>query len=192
MPKPVMSFNGFTLVPITKDDLPRIVEWRSRPEIHEWYGGRPVTEDEIRTRHLESDEPVTRCIVHLDGSPVGHLQFYEYLGAWKQAIGLDTDEEAVWGIDLYLGEPRLHGRGIGARLVRGVAERLIAGYGARRVVIDPHVDNLAAVRCYEKAGFRKVKLLPSYERVRGAWRDAWLMEFGTDGLPNTPEVAPLG
>ncbi|MCB2224643.1 MAG: acetyltransferase [Actinobacteria bacterium] len=180
MPEPVMSFDGFDLVPITEADLPRIVAWRSRPEVHEWYGGRPVTEDEIRRRHLESGEPVARCIVRLHGRPVGHLQFYEYLDEWKGAIGLGPSDTGVWGLDVYLGDPALHGRGIGTRLVRGVAERLAADHGAERVVIDPHVENLAAVQCYERAGFRRVRLLPAYERVRGAWRDAWLMEFGDD------------
>jgi aminoglycoside 6'-N-acetyltransferase len=61
--------------------------------------------------------------------------------------------------------------------VRGVAERLISDHGASRVLIDPLVGNHAAVRSYEKAGFRKLRLLPSYERIRGKWRDAWLMEF---------------
>jgi len=172
-----MEFDGFTLTPITEDDLPMIVEWRRRPEVHEWYAGRPVTADEIRRRHLEADEPVTRCIVRLHGEPVGHIQFYEYTEEWKPAVGLGPGDEGVWGIDVYLGEPALHGRGIGSRLVRGVAERLVSEHGASRVLIDPHVENLAAVRAYEKAGFRKIRLMPSYERVRGAWRDAWLMEF---------------
>jgi len=174
-----MEFDGFVLIPMTGDDLRLIVEWRSQPEVYEWYAGRPVTENEIRKRHLESPDPVTRCIVHLDGEPVGFLQFYEYIDKWKPAVGLEPDEQA-WGLDLYLGEVRMHGRGIGTRLVRGVVERLITDYGATRVLIDPHVGNIAAVRSYEQAGFRKIRLMPSYERVRGQWKDAWLMEFTPD------------
>ena len=177
MPQSVMSFGGFDLVPITQADVPQIVAWRSRPEVHEWYGGRPVTGEEIRSRHLESGDPTTRCIVHLESRPIGHLQFYEYITEWRPAIGLGPEDDGVWGLDVYLGEPELHGRGIGTRLVRGVAECLVSDHGARSVVIDPHVGNHAAVRCYEKAGFRKVRLLPSYERIRGEWKDAWLMEW---------------
>jgi len=33
-----------------------------------------------------------------------------------------------------------------------------------------------AVRCYEKSGFKKVKLLPAHELHEGAMRDCWLME----------------
>ena len=118
----------------------------------------------------------------VDFSPIGLLQFYEYIEEWKPAIDLGPEEEA-WGMDLYIGEPHLHGQGIGTRLVSGVAQRLAQGPGPNRVVIDPHVGNVAAVRCYEKAGFAKVRLMPSYERVRGEWRDAWLMEW----RPPSPE-----
>lgn len=186
-----MAFDGFTLLPLTEDDLPLVVEWRSRPEVHEWYGGRPVTAEEIRTRHLQSGDSTTRCIVHLDGRPIGHLQFYEYVEAWRPAVGLGAADDGVWGIDVYLGDPTLHGKGIGSRLVRGVAERLVADHGARRVLIDPHVGNHAAVRAYEKAGFRKVRLLPSYERIRGEWKDAWLMEFRPEA-PAPPGGDPAG
>ena len=47
--------------------------------------------------------------------------------------------------------------------------------GAQRVVIDPRVENLRAIRCYEKAGFRKARRLPRHERHEGRWCDAWLM-----------------
>jgi aminoglycoside 6'-N-acetyltransferase len=35
--------------------------------------------------------------------------------------------------------------------------------------------NTRAIRCYEKAGFQKVRLLPRNELRDGEWRDAWLM-----------------
>ena len=99
--------------------------------MHEWYGGRPVTDR--GDPHAAPREPPTRspgASSTSTATPIGFLQFYEYIEEWKQAIDLAPDEEA-WGIDVYLGEPHLHGQGIGTRLVRGVAERLAAGPGAR-------------------------------------------------------------
>lgn len=175
-----IEIDGLTLRPLTGEDVSTIVAWRARPEVHQWYGGRPVTEDEILLRHIHSTEPVTRCIVETEGRPIGFVQFYEYLRDWKPAIGLGKNEEA-WGIDLFIGEPELHGVGIGSRLVGGIAAYLASEHGARRVVIDPHVGNTRAIRAYEKAGFRKVRILPSYERLRGRWHDAWLMEWNPPG-----------
>lgn len=50
---------------------------------------------------------------------------------------------------------------------------------ARQVLIDPQVSNTRAIRCYEKCGFRKIKLLPRNELHEGEWRDCWLMGKGS-------------
>ena len=42
---------------------------------------------------------------------------------------------------------------------------------------DPVVENTRAVRCYEKAGFTKVRILPGHEQLDGQPRDSWLMEL---------------
>jgi aminoglycoside 6'-N-acetyltransferase len=52
---------------------------------------------------------------------------------------------------------------------------LFESLDAQRVTIDPHVSNHRAVRCYEKAGFRKVRLLPRQELHEGEYWDCWLM-----------------
>jgi aminoglycoside 6'-N-acetyltransferase len=46
---------------------------------------------------------------------------------------------------------------------------------ATKIVIDPHVDNTRATRCYEKVWFVKVKLLPAHELHEGKYSDGWLM-----------------
>ena len=47
---------------------------------------------------------------------------------------------------------------------------------ASKVILDPHIGNVRAIRCYEKCGFRKVKLLSLHELHEGEYRDSWLME----------------
>jgi aminoglycoside 6'-N-acetyltransferase len=51
--------------------------------------------------------------------------------------------------------------------------------GHHRITIDPAADNSAAIRCYEKVGFRRVGVMRRYERdVGGAgWHDGLLMEL---------------
>jgi aminoglycoside 6'-N-acetyltransferase len=45
-------------------------------------------------------------------------------------------------------------------------------------VIDPAADNLAAIRCYTKVGFRPVGVMRQYERsADGSWHDGLLMEL---------------
>ncbi|MGH8571052.1 MAG: hypothetical protein ACREX8_00550 [Gammaproteobacteria bacterium] len=55
--------------------------------------------------------------------------------------------------------------------------------GDHRVTIDPAAANAAAIRCYEKAGFRRVGVMRSAWRDPAtlAWRDVRLREMV--GLP---------
>ena len=82
------------------------------------------------------------------------------------------------GIDLFL-DPAVHGRGIGTEAVRRVVRHLIDDRGHHRVTIDPAADNAAAIRSYEKAGFRPVGVMRRYERdVDGdGWHDGLLMDL---------------
>ncbi|HSD80445.1 MAG TPA: GNAT family protein, partial [Solirubrobacteraceae bacterium] len=85
-------------------------------------------------------------------------------------------------IDLFL-DPALHGRGLGTEAVRRVVRHLVHERGHHRVTIDPAAANAAAIRAYEKAGFRRVGVMRGYERDvgGGGWHDGVLMELVTGG-----------
>ena len=87
------------------------------------------------------------------------------------------------GIDLFL-DPALHGRGLGTEAVQQVVRLLVEERGHHRIVIDPAVENAAAIRAYEKAGFRPVGVMRRYERDTDGhgWHDGLLMEFRGGGL----------
>ena len=93
---------------------------------------------------------------------------------WSAILGLD-DQTDVWSVDLFIGEPALWGRGLGTAALRLAVEHLFRAEGARRVVITPFTWNARAVRSYEKAGFRRVRVLPEAEEHEGVLGDEWLM-----------------
>lgn len=75
-------------------------------------------------------------------------------------------------------EPALHGRGHGTAALRLLVAHLLGERGHHRITIDPALENLAAIRAYEKAGFTRVGVLEAAWRdERGAWRDLLLMEL---------------
>ena len=93
-----------------------------------------------------------------------------------------TEEVRRWWdepeLDIFL-DPAYHGRGIGSEAIRRVVRHLIDDAGHHRVVIDPAVANHAAIRCYEKAGFRPVGVMRRYKRdvEGGDWHDGLLMDL---------------
>jgi aminoglycoside 6'-N-acetyltransferase len=85
-------------------------------------------------------------------------------------------------IDLFL-DPAVRGRGLGPDAIRTLAGRLIDVDGHHRLTIDPAADNGAAIRAYEKVGFRQVGRLRRYQRMPdGTWIDGLLMELLAEEL----------
>lgn len=119
-----------------------------------------------------SDEPSARRLtIEVDHAVGGLIQFVEELEPkYRHA-----------SVDLFL-DPALHGRGFGSEAVRQVVRHLIDERGHHRITIDPAAANIAAIRAYEKAGFRPVGVMRQYERDpdRHGWHDALLMELLAD------------
>jgi aminoglycoside 6'-N-acetyltransferase len=78
--------------------------------------------------------------------------------------------EGSRGVDHYIGEADMLGRGHGSAFVRLHAERLFAA-GAPAVGADPHPDNARAIRAYGKAGF-----VAAGGAIKTPWGLALLME----------------
>ena len=81
------------------------------------------------------------------------------------------------GMDIFLATAS-HGRGLGAEAIGVLARHLFEERGHHRLTIDPAADNAAAIRAYEKVGFRPVGVMRLYERgPDGVWHDGLLMDL---------------
>jgi aminoglycoside 6'-N-acetyltransferase len=152
---------------VTLADVPCLSSIRSEPEVASRWGD--LEDDEIE-RGLVGNEKV--FIIEVDGEVIGAIQYGE-------------EEDTTYrhaSIDIFLTTGR-HSQGFGSEAIRVLARHLIRDRGHHRLTIDPAVDNDAAIRAYEKVGFRKVGVMRSYERGRdGTWHDGLLMEMLADEL----------
>ena len=149
------------LRPLAEGDEAELRRIHETPEVsHNW----DLPEDDFPW-----DEPeANRFTIEVDGAVAGLIQFGEELEPkYRHA-----------SIDLFL-DPALHGRGLGTEAVRRVVRMLIDERGHHRVTIDPSASNAAAIRAYEKAGFKRVGVMRKAERDadgRG-WHDSLMMEL---------------
>lgn len=174
----VLRTDDFVLREVDDADAPLIFEWQDEDDEEIDFFDAETQGDLLRLfqdRRAEGREVC--CVVEHNGRPLGYVQFYPSL-FWFELNG-DVPDERPWGIDVFIGDPADRDRGLGSRLVREVALYLLREREATRVIIDPETDNLRAIRSYEKAGFRRTRLLPA----DGEWPDTWLMEFEPAGDP---------
>ena len=134
--------------PMSSGDLSLIRRWLETPEVMRWWG-QPDEQYELVRRDLDHTD-MDQFIVALGERPFGYIQCYA-LSTWNQGFG--PQPAATRGIDLFIGEPEMIGRGHGSRFIRQFVDRMLSS-GTPRVVTDPDPDNGRAVRAYAKAGFR--------------------------------------
>lgn len=154
-------------------------KWLSDPEILQYYEGRdnPFDVEKVEQKFFEEEADTTRCIIEFGETAIGYVQFYEVGVDERRTYGYGGSSEIIYGMDQFIGELTYWNKGVGTQLVRAMVAYLIEEKGAERIVMDPQTWNERAIRCYEKCGFKKVKLLPENELHEGEYRDCWLIEY---------------
>ena len=154
------------LRPAGEHDIAPLSVIRSAPEVRRWWG----EEDDYPAAIAEEID--NTFVVELDGRVVGAIQTYEEKDPMYRHAGMD----------IYL-DPSVHGNGVGTDAVRTMARHLIETEGHHRLVIDPAAANEAAIRAYEKVGFRRVGILRRYERgPDGTFHDGVLLDLLAEDL----------
>ena len=152
------------LRPLRADDVERVAEIQSEAEVVRWWG--PPNEADLR-RQAEGRDEAKALAIERESELVGLNQYREE----------NEPDFRHASIDLFLAE-RSQGRGLGTDAARTLARYLIQERGHHRLTIDPAADNVAAIRAYEKVGFRPVGRMREYWRSSdGTWHDGLLMDL---------------
>ena len=126
----------FTFRPLTEADLPLVREWIARPHVAEWWNG----EMDIY------DDGTRQFIAFLEDVSFAYVQVY-------------IEDLETHGIDQFIAVAANLGRGLGAQLVKESCELVFADERVLRIRVDPAPGNARAIRCYEKAGFRREQMI---------------------------------
>lgn len=156
------------LVPVTEAHVAELLRIRRTPQVRERWGdadaepGWPLADDDVVCFAVLVDDEVRGMVQYGEESDPGYRHA---------------------SIDIFL-DPAVHGRGVGQDTVRTMARHLVEERGHHRLVIDPAADNVAAIRCYEKVGFRPVGVMRHYERDHDGtgWHDGLLMDLLAEDL----------
>lgn len=142
---------------MTEADLPLLHQWLQRPHVSAWWSEPPPSWEEVLQDYAPTQlasEQVTAYITMLGDRPIGFAQSYVAMGhgdGWWE----DITDPGIRGIDQFIGEADLLDQGLGTRMVGALAARLFEDPAVTRLQTDPSPTNPRAIRCYEKAGFRR-------------------------------------
>lgn len=152
----------------TPDDRAPLVAIRATDEVRRrWRGG----DLEAEFNEDLSDEDVHQLTIEsTDGQILGLIQFSEE----------DDPDYRHASLDIYV-DPAAHRQGVATDAIRTLADFLFDELGHHRLTIDPAADNLTAINCYAKVGFKGVGVMRAYERqADGTWSDGLLMDMLAD------------
>ncbi|WP_324607742.1 GNAT family N-acetyltransferase [Streptomyces sp. NRRL F-5123] len=147
---------AFRLVPAHADrDLDLVSGWMNDPAVAAFW--ELAGEPSLTRRHIAAqtsrDGRSVPCLGLLDGRAMSYWEIYradlDPLARHYPARPQDT------GIHLLIGGGADRGRGLGATLIRAVADLILQHRpGCTRVVAEPDIRNTASVAAFLGAGFR--------------------------------------
>lgn len=163
----------------TSFDYSLMAKWLSDPEVLFYYEGRDnaFSIDRIKEKYsprILGEEAVTPCIIKLNDKPIGYVQYY-YENE-KKELGA-KNYETPYGVDVFIGETIYQNQGMGTKALKLLIKYLFEVKNADVILIDPQTWNSRAIKCYEKCGFRAIKILEKRELHEGEYRDNLIMHL---------------
>lgn len=129
-------------------DLPLLDRWLRSPHVVQWWG----TQD-LHSTALTQPSRDSHSVIIADGRPVGYLCWQRPPPSELESAGLTDLPEDLVDIDILIGEPELLHCGVGPRALILLLARL-GGEGVSFAGLGASSSNRAAIRAFEKAGFR--------------------------------------
>jgi aminoglycoside 6'-N-acetyltransferase len=108
-------------------------------------------------------QPIQGFIIHNNQNPIGYIQIYNAYDfpRSKPLLGLP---QSLGAFDIFIGEESTLQQGLGSKAILEFLK--LHGNKYTHIFVDSDSNNVAAVKCYEKAGFKK---LSEQEDTKEVW-----------------------
>jgi aminoglycoside 6'-N-acetyltransferase-1b/aminoglycoside 6'-N-acetyltransferase-2 len=141
-----------TFEPFQERHFCLLLQWLKTPHVKEFWI-EPEEEAELRKKYLDKlkQRGINSQIILLDDKEIGYIQSYQAneigAGWWP-----DVDP-GVFGVDQFIGEPSLIGKGIGPKVILEFIKLVSNDPQVKEIIADPDPINFRAIKAYEKVGF---------------------------------------
>lgn len=135
----------------TMEDYIAMRNWFLEPELQEWVWCDEVGEVPSLERIIEKYGSRVKRLTDVfpyfilrDNEPIGFIQYYIH------------DEKSI-GLDMWIGLLKERNNGHGTEALKQMVQIIHQEHpSVKELFIDPEVDNIRAIKCYQNAGFQNV------------------------------------
>jgi len=150
--------------PLSADHLSLLHRWFQEPVIKKWYAREiHYSLDDIKNKYLpriQGTDSTPSYIVSLNGAPVGFIQYYALSDHLPSGINdlsnklfeINAPDE-ICGIDIFIADGKYRGIGLGKQIISQFIQEFLHS-NFKGAVVDPLSNNINAIHCYEKSGFK--------------------------------------
>ena len=153
-----------TFETLHESHFPLLLKWLETPHIKAWWDqGVTYTLDLVQEKYSSYvkgyklveglQKPIKSFIIHHNQNPVGYIQIYNAYDfpRNKPLLGLPSN---LGAFDIFIGEEEVLKQGLGSKAIVQLLK--LHGNQYSYIFADPDINNLSAIKCYEKAGFKMV------------------------------------
>lgn len=160
-----------TFIPLAELHFPLLLKWLETPHVKAWWDSEVTwTPELIEQKYADyvkgfkqengQAKAMKAFIICAENQPVGYIQFYHPrdFAHSKPLTGLPSNLAAI---DFFIGEVTALKQGIGTQAITQFLDdflRDIASDTFTHVWVDPESANFAAIKTYEKAGFKAIMI----------------------------------
>ncbi len=148
------------LRPFQKDDFQTLINWiKNENDLIQFAGvifTFPLTIDQLENYMNDSNRKIYKVVYKKSDLTIGHSEIY-----------LSGDTARLCRI--LIGDPQYRGKGFGEKIVAKLVEKSFNKFNVKKVELNVYDWNIAAIKCYEKVGFRvdkdKVKTIKTNNEI---------------------------
>lgn len=153
-----------TFVPLAESHFPLLLKWLETPHVKKWWDQDVAyTMDLVREKYISyikgyklingAQKPIQGFIIHNNQDPVGYIQIYNAYDfpRSKSLSGLPAN---LGAFDIFIGEAEALQQELGSKAILEFLK--LHGNPYTHIFADPDSNNVAALKCYERSGFKKL------------------------------------
>lgn len=153
---------------LNKSHFALIHKWFNKPHVQAFYSLRPWTLEDVNnklTPYLQGKKQMNCYVTCHEKQPIGYIQRYSLQDfPWENQDLPDEVIREAAGIDLFIGEEKYLGKGLGCEILKCFLEKYVWPFH-RYCFADPDSRNEASIRLFQKCGFILHKQISSKDSL---------------------------